>query len=50
MKLILNFAELIHEIKLPSPEKCLLIDNGDKKYIEEWIRNGEITCELEQLF
>ena len=50
MKLIPNFAELLHEIKLPSPEKCFLIENGDEKYIEKWIRNGELTCELEILF
>ena len=50
MKLIPNFAELLHEIKLPSPEKCFLIEDVDEKYIEEWIRNGEITCELEKLF
>ena len=50
MKLIPNFAELLHEIKLPSPEKCFLIEAGDEKYIEEWIKDGEITCELEKLF
>ena len=50
MKLIPNFAELLHEIKLPSPEKCFLIEDGDEKYIEKWIRNDEITCELEKLF
>ena len=50
MKLIPNFAELLHEIKLPSPEKCFLIENGDEKYIKRWINNGELTCELEKLF
>ena len=50
MKLIPNFAELLHEIKLPSPEKCFLIEDGDEKYIEKWLKNGEITCELEKLF
>ena len=50
MKLIPNFAELLHEIKLPSPEKCFCIEDGDEKYIKEWIDNGEITCELEELF
>ncbi len=50
MKLIPNFAELLHEIRLPSPEKCFLIENGDEKYINKWIKNGEITCELEKLF
>ena len=50
MKLIPNFAELLHEVKLPSAEKCFLIEEGDEKYIEKWIKNGEITCELEKLF
>jgi len=50
VKLIPNFSELLHEIKLPSPEKCFLIEDGDEKYIEKWIKNGELTCELEKLF
>tara|TARA_B100001029_G_C14657948_1_gene232852 strand:- start:58 stop:429 length:372 start_codon:yes stop_codon:yes gene_type:complete len=41
---------LLHEVKLPSPEKCFLIEIGDKKYIEKWIVNGELSCELEKLF
>ena len=50
MKLIPKFAELLHEIKLPSPEKCFILEFGDEKYIKRWISNGEITCELEILF
>ena len=50
MRLIPNFAELLHEVKLPSPEKCFLIEIGDEKYINKWINNGEISCELEKLF
>ena len=50
MKLIPNFAELLHEIKLPKAEKCFLIEDGDEKYIGKWIKNGEISCELEILF
>ena len=50
MKLIPNFAELLHEVKLPAAEKCFLIEEGDEKYIEKWIKDGEITCELEELF
>ena len=50
MKLIPNFAALLHEIKLPAAEKCYLIEDGDAKYIAKWIKNGELTCELEQLF
>ena len=50
MKLIPNFSELLHDIKLPSAEKCFFLEAGDEKYIKKWIKNGEITCELEQLF
>ena len=50
MKLIPNFAELLHEVKLPSAEKCFSIEEGDEKYIEKLIKVGEITCELEKLF
>ena len=50
MKLIPNFAELLHEVKLPAAEKCFFIEVGDEKYIEKWIKDGEITCELEKLF
>ena len=50
MKLISNFAELLHEIKLPSPEKCFVIEEGDKKFIDKWIKEGELICELEELF
>ena len=50
MRLIPNFAELLHEIKLPSPEKCFIIEQGDEKYIEQWIENGEISCDLDELF
>ena len=50
VKLIPNFAKLLHEVNLPSPEKCFLLELGDEKYIERWINNGEITCELEKLF
>ena len=50
MKLIPNFAELLHEVKLPVAEKCFLIEEGDEKYIAKWIKDGEITCKLEILF
>ena len=50
MRLISNFAELLHEIKLPSPEKCFVIEDGDEKFIKLWIKNGEISCDLEELF
>tara|TARA_Y100001968_G_C19362249_1_gene720456 strand:- start:750 stop:1148 length:399 start_codon:yes stop_codon:yes gene_type:complete len=50
VKLIPNFAELLHEIKLPSAEKCFLIEDGDEKYISDWIHNGQITSELDKLF
>ena len=50
MKLIPNFADLLHKVKLPRPEKCFLIELGDEEYIEKWIRNGEIAFELEGFF
>ena len=50
VKLIPNFAELLHEIKLPSAQKCFFIEEGDEKFIKKWIKNGEIECELEKLF
>jgi len=50
VKLIPNFAELLHEIKLPSAEKCFFIEDEDKKYIARWLKDGEITCDLEHLF
>ena len=50
MRLIPEFAELLHKIKLPSAEKCFLVEEGDEKYIKKWIKNGEISCDLEHLF
>ena len=50
MKLIPNFAELLHEIKLPAPEKCFYIEDGDEKFIAKWVKNGQIACDLENLF
>ena len=50
MRLIPNFAELLLEIKLPAPEKCFIIEQDDEKYIARWIKNGEIACELDELF
>tara|TARA_B100000700_G_C14646657_1_gene669989 strand:- start:344 stop:487 length:144 start_codon:yes stop_codon:yes gene_type:complete len=37
---------MLHEIKLPTPEKCFLIEAGDEKYIKKWLVNGEISCNL----
>ncbi|AIQ97604.1 hypothetical protein [Prochlorococcus sp. MIT 0801] len=50
MKLIPNFAELLHDVKLPTAEKCFFIEEGDEKYIEKLISKGELTCDLEKLF
>ena len=50
VRLIPDFAELLHEIRLPSPEKCFLIEDGDERYIKKWLKNGSLTCGLEQLF
>tara|TARA_Y100001968_G_scaffold235563_1_gene218755 strand:+ start:463 stop:861 length:399 start_codon:yes stop_codon:yes gene_type:complete len=50
VRLIPNFAQLLHDIKLPSPEKCFLIEIGDEKFIGRWVKNGEIVCKLDVLF
>tara|TARA_B100000214_G_scaffold362040_1_gene326067 strand:+ start:110 stop:508 length:399 start_codon:yes stop_codon:yes gene_type:complete len=50
VRLISNFAELLHQVKLPAPEKCFVIEVGDEEYIGRWLANGEIICELEELF
>ena len=50
MKLIPNFTELLHNVKLLSQKKCFFIEFGDEKYIERWIIYGGISCELEKLF
>ena len=50
MKLIPNFAELLHEVKLPAAEKCFIIEPGDENYIKEWVKDGELVCELDILF
>lgn len=50
VKLIPNFAELLHQTKLPAAEKCFLLENGDEKFIKKWISEGKITCDLETLF
>ena len=43
MKLIENFIEKFHNLSLPSPEKCLIIKEGDEIYIKKWIKNGKIN-------
>ena len=50
MKLIPNFAELLHEVKLPTAEKCFFVEDGDEKYISRWIQNRVLICDLEILF
>ena len=50
MKLIPNFAELLHEIKLPAAEKCFFIESGDERFIKQWLKDGELKCELATLF
>tara|TARA_Y100001968_G_C19224504_1_gene651392 strand:- start:487 stop:744 length:258 start_codon:yes stop_codon:yes gene_type:complete len=50
VKLITNFAELLHKIRLPTPEKCSFLEEGDEKYIKKWVQNGELICDLEKLF
>ena len=49
MKLIEDFSKLLHKTKLPSVEKCFVIESGDEEFISEWIKDGELNCEFEFL-
>ena len=48
MRLIPNFAKLLHEIKLASPERSFVVEVGDEQFIEKWIVNCELSFELEK--
>ena len=50
MILIENFIEKFHNFSLPSPEKCLLIEEGDELYIKKWIKNGKINGKAKDMF
>ncbi len=50
MKLIENFIEKFHNLSLPSPEKCLIIEEGDELYIKKWIKNGKINGKAKDMF
>ena len=50
MKLIKNFIEKFHTLSLPSPEKCLIIEEGDELYIKKWIKNGKINGNAKDMF
>ena len=50
MKLIENFIEKFHTLSLPSPEKCLIIEEGDELYIKKWIKNGKINGKAKDMF
>ena len=50
MKLIENFIEKFHTLSLPSPEKCLIIEEGDDLYIKKWIKNGKINGKAKDMF
>ena len=50
MKLIGNFIEKFHSLSLPSPEKCLIIEEGDELYIKKWIKNGKINGKAKDMF
>ena len=50
MKLIENFIEKFHTLSLPSPEKCLIIEEGDEFYIRKWIKNGKINGKAKDMF
>ena len=50
MKLIGNFIEKFHTLSLPSPEKCLIVEEGDELYIKKWIKNGKIIGKAKDMF
>ena len=50
MKLIENYVENFHNNSLPSPEKCLIIEEGDELYINKWIKNGKINGKAKDMF
>ena len=50
MRLIENFIEKFHTLSLPSPEKCLIIEEGDELYIKKWIKNGKINGKAKDMF
>ena len=50
MKLIKNYVENFHNNSLPSPEKCLIIEEGDELYINKWIKNGKINGKAKDMF
>ena len=50
MKLIENFIEKFHTFSLPSPEKCLIVEEGDELYIKKWIKNGKINGKAKDMF
>ena len=50
MKLIDNYVESFHNNSLPSPERCLIIEEGDELYIKKWIKNGKINGKAKDMF
>tara|TARA_Y100001978_G_C23316191_1_gene256152 strand:- start:20 stop:400 length:381 start_codon:yes stop_codon:yes gene_type:complete len=50
MKLIEDFVERFHNDDLPSPEKCLILEDGDEIYIKKWINNGRIMGKAKDMF
>ena len=50
MRLIENFTEKFHNLSLTSPEKCLLIEEGDEIYIKKWIKDGKINGKAKDMF
>ena len=50
MKLIKNFVELFHNCRLPSPEKCFLLEEGDEIYIKKWIKDGKLNGKIKDIF
>ena len=50
MRLIEDYVERFHNYKLPSPEKCFELEDGDELYIKKWITNGKINGKVKDIF
>ena len=50
MKLIDNFVEKFHNYSLPTLKKCFLLEQGNKLYINKWIKNGKINGKMKDIF
>ena len=50
MKLIDDFVKRFHDLNLPTPEKCFILEEGDEIFINKWIVKGKINGKAKDLF